>query len=149
MDYFEGIVEKYIAADRSTFVSPQFYLKLECGEFWVDVVAINLQEETLYFCEVTFSRDVNKISRKALSYVENASLYKQAIFAHAAIPAHWQFRPWLFLLKDSAQKFVARWSHPVRPKITYLESTAPWFYPNGFRIGEPHKPYPDLPPDFQ
>ena len=55
MYYFEGIVEKYIAADRSTFVSPQFYLRVGGKEFWIDAVAISVRERSIHLCEVTFN----------------------------------------------------------------------------------------------
>ena len=98
---------------------------------------------------MTFNKKTERLSDKASLYLQNAPAIMSAMSELSCIPAGWKFRPWLFLPKEAAQRLATRWTQPLTPKITYLENTAPWFYPNGYRTGEPGKPYPDLPMTFQ
>jgi len=67
----------------------------------------------------------------------------------AVIAEDWGIRPWLFILQATAHKLISRLPPNHVPKITYLEYTAPWFYPNGFRGTGPGKPYDDMPVGLQ
>lgn len=70
MDYFQGVVTEYLRADRAVFVNSQCLLqldsggRLEAGRHWYcDLVALNLREETVYLCEITYDVKVNALVR--------------------------------------------------------------------------------------
>jgi hypothetical protein len=66
MSYYEEIVAEYLCSERTRFVSPGFNLDLGgAGPFgkgrnwWIDVLAIDFKDKTVYLCEATFAKQPN------------------------------------------------------------------------------------------
>ncbi len=152
MEYYQGIVADYVSADRATFVANEYLLELERGKqpyWWIDTLAVSLKEETAYLCEVTFSKQLSKIAGKVRAFYENMEGISAALHREASIPSTWKITPWLFVPRLNGPQLVERLQPALIAKITYLEDVAPWIYPNGWRDGEPTKPYADIPEQFQ
>src|SRR5579884_3578738 len=135
MDYYEPTVEKYIASDRRTFISTQFWIPLPLptksdGGVWVDAIAINIRDRLCHLCETTFARDPKVILNKINIYNAERERIRFFLQEQAGLPAQWELRPWLFLLRQTAGKLIPKLAPGLYPKIIYLEYTAPWFYPN-------------------
>jgi hypothetical protein len=144
MDYYQGVVSDYIAADRATFVSNEFWINPKGGPEWfIDALAISLSgpagqgQGRVYLCEVTYSADVAKIVKKVKALSDNLDLIKSFLLEVSNIPEEWDVKVWLFVLRDNAAKIRERLGPAYKPKITHLEDVAPWRYSKGYRERDP------------
>jgi hypothetical protein len=74
---------------------------------------------------------------------------KSFLVEESRIPKDWDVKIWLFILRENAMKVVDRLKPAYIAKITYLEDATPWHHSKGYRKGEPMKPYPELPLEYQ
>jgi hypothetical protein len=143
MDFFQGAVETYLRADRASFNNPEFYLqraeKYESGKtnWYVDVLNVNFEEQTVYLCEVTYAKNPTALRNRLKAWSENWSLVRDAIHRDAKIPDHWMVRVWIFCPEDLLSKVIALLPNfdPL-PRITTLEMVLPWKYSDWNRKGE-------------
>ena len=63
MDYYQGVVQEYLTADRRIFISPEYLIDLDEGRgsqkgrsWFVDILAIDFSDSTVTLCEVTLSK---------------------------------------------------------------------------------------------
>jgi len=70
-DYFEGAVYDYLTADRSLFISPQFYIELPPaggsgkGRSWyVDALTVSPRTRTCYLCEITIAKKAQALRNR-------------------------------------------------------------------------------------
>lgn len=154
MDYFQGVVETYLRADRACFINPEFYLqrapKYENGEpnWYVDVLCGSFREEVVYLCEVTYARQPVALRKRLQSWADNWDIVKAAIYRDAHIPKSWGIKVWVFCPEYLLKKVI-----PLIPafdppaKVTPLEMTVPWQYSDWNRIGERIELKPDEIPE--
>lgn len=155
MDYFQGIVTEYLRANRQTFVNPEFFLQLIKGEkmptkgtsWYVDALAVNFGEQTIYLCEVTYSKSLSALLNRLGEWSTHWPELLTSLQRDASIPAEWPVRPWVFIPKDLIEKFIKKLKLevpalsvvPRAPRITPLEMTLPWRYCTYNREGEEPK----------
>ena len=137
MDYFQGTVETYLRADRTSFYNSEFYLqrteKYEVGKpnWYVDALNVNFRDETVYLCEATYSRQPSPLRKKLHAWATDWLVIQKAIQRDAKIPEHWQVRVWIFCPEEMIAKILTFMPQfPVTPRITPLEMTLPWKYDN-------------------
>ncbi|MBU2676472.1 MAG: hypothetical protein KJP16_05260 [Gammaproteobacteria bacterium] len=144
MDYFQGVVTEYLVADRAAFVNSELLIQLDLDEpkkgrhWYCDAAAVDIREETLYLCEVTYSKSMTGLSRRLLAWDEHWKELRNALARDCGIPESWQVQPWAFIPKgyDEALKSrIAPLSGIERgadampyPLITFLENVVPWNY---------------------
>ena len=149
MDYFQGVVTEYLRASRQTFVNPEFQLQLDGpshappkGAHWyVDLLAVNLEERAVYLCEVSYSQSLGQLVKRLTAWDSNWGKIGKALQRDAATGCDWPVRPWIFVHERALDKLIPRLLPlQVPPKITTLEMTLPWCYCSYDRKGEAVKP---------
>lgn len=144
MDYFLGVVTEYLRADRSVFINTELLIQLDLGDsppkgrsWFCDVAAANFREETLYLCEITYSKSMSALAARFSSWSTHWPEIRRALNRDCGIPATWQIKPWAFIptgYHDTLKKRLAAITpredeHAMpAPLITYLESVVPWKY---------------------
>jgi hypothetical protein len=137
VDYFQGVVAEYIRANRATFINPEFQLQLDgdprCppkdGYWYVDMLAVNLEEQVAYLCEVSYAKPPAALVKRLAAWSANWLRLVLALQRDAHIGEHWRVRPWLFVPEGSIGWLLDRLPRmPVVPKITPLEMTQPWLF---------------------
>ncbi len=145
MDYFQGVVAEYLRADRSVFINTEILIQLDLGDspakgrhWFCDVAAANFREQTLYLCEITYSKTMSALAARLLSWSSNWAEIRQALVRDCGIPATWQIKPWVFIPKayhDALKRRIGPITNKQMdagampaPLITYLESVVPWQY---------------------
>jgi len=142
MDYYQGVVVEYLRANRAVFVNTECLIQLvpgdtpERGTHWYcDAVAVNLQESSVYLCEISYSQTLSALVKRLDAWRSNWSSLKAALARDCFISEKWAVQPWLFVPKE--RKALLDRKLPVfggsvdampRPKVTYLEDVAPWYY---------------------
>ena len=63
MSHYEKIIGEYLCYEQTRFVSPGFGLNLggvgphgKGRNWWIDVLAVDFKDETIYLCEATFAQ---------------------------------------------------------------------------------------------
>lgn len=144
MDYFQGVVTEYLVADRASFVNTELLLQLDeslprKGRHWYcDAAAVNFREETLFLCEVTYSRSMAALAKRLLSWDKHWSELKVAVARDCGVPVSWKIQPWAFIPKAYSELLKSKIivlsdgnrfeSDMPYPHITHLESVVPWEY---------------------
>ena len=147
MDYFQGVVTEYLRANRSVFVNTECLIQLDEGNvqlkgrhWFCDAMAVNLKEQTVFLCEVTYSTTMQSLISRLQAWQNNWQELHCAVLRDSGAPKEWKVQPWIFIPephhKTFAKKFVQ--SHLTtgsvpsmpKPRITYLESVLPWTYKN-------------------
>jgi hypothetical protein len=153
-DYYQGIVEDYLRADRATFVKPECLIQIEPGRrppkgssWYCDALAVNFRSEpaAIYLCEVTYSETPHALIKKLKAWNGNWSKIGKALVDDCHLPIgnrDKQVRPWLFVPEDKdgkqcAKKLVEALKEiqnsiglKFTPLITTLEMVQPWKYPD-------------------
>ena len=144
MDYFQGVVTEYLVADRASFVNTELLLQLDedlprKGRHWYcDAAAASFRDETLYLCEVTYSKSMAALAQRLLSWNEHWVELRSAVARDCGVPMSWKIQPWVFIPKAYSEllkskiKFLSDSSRSESdmpyPLITHLESVVPWEY---------------------
>lgn len=149
MDYYQGVVSEYLRANRATFINPEFCLQLhgaqkapEKGSFWyVDLLAVNFSERTVYLCEVTYSNSLAALLKRLGAWGANWDKIVVALARDTDVPSEWAVRPWIFVPEQLLPTLISSMPPlPVAPRVTPLEMTVPWKYCGWDRRGEASKP---------
>ena len=144
MDYFQGVVTEYLVADRAAFVNTELLIQLDSNEplkdrhWYCDAAAVSFREETLFLCEVTYSKSMTALAKRLLAWDSHWAELREAILRDCGIPHTWSIRPWAFIpekycealktrIASLAEESRAAEAMPY-PRITYLESVVPWNY---------------------
>lgn len=145
MDYYQGVVADYLAADRAMFIKPECLIRLRSdgplakGEHWYcDILAVCFREpRSAYLCEVSFSQTLGALSTRLREWHENWHAVREAVARDSGLTG-WPLRPWAFVRRDctdvltrEADKFFDPAGGPdqmARPLVTALEDVVPWLY---------------------
>ena len=137
MDYFWDVTE-YLVADRGAFVNSELLIQLDLDEpkkgrhWYCDAAAVNFREQSLYLCEVTYSKSMSGLAKRLLAWDANWLDVRKALARDCGIPETWIVQPWAFIprvysqvLKLKIQELVAadrcQDAMPY-PQITHLET---------------------------
>lgn len=135
MDYYQGVVANFLDADPAVFINNEYYIRLDGlpakGNSWYcDIMAVNMKEQAVYLCEVTFSKSLGGLAKRLQAWDENWPQICQAIRQKSAIPSSWIIQPWLFIPEQPKQALLAKLGsiQMPQPRLTWLESVVPWNY---------------------
>jgi len=144
MDYFQGVVTEYLVAERVAFVNSELLIQLDADEpkkgrhWYCDAAAINIREQSLYLCEVTYSKTMSGLGKRLLAWNANWLDVRRALARDSGIPEHWTIRPWVFIPRDYSEVLKSRIEElntaeraedaMPYPRITHLEDVVPWNY---------------------
>lgn len=136
----------YLRVDRAVFVNPECCIQIEDGpepehggtHWFSDAVAIDLRNETVFLCEVSFAKGLWKLIQRLRGWGQHWAEVKAALARDCRVPAHWPVRPWLFVPEREVPSLVMRLNtikdsdgFPVfEPRITPLECVQPWRNPD-------------------
>jgi len=143
MDYYLGLVTDFLRTDRATFINTECSIQLggttlakkdtqwSCG-----AVAVNLREEKIYLCEVTYSRTLDALLDRLRAWSTSWSAICQAVRRDCCVPEGFKIRPWVFipdeyrreLPKKKSLKSSDDYRKMPSPRITSLEDVAAWKY---------------------
>ena len=147
MDYYQGVVADYLAADRAMFVKPECCIQLGSGEvpkagshWYCDVLAVCLREpQAVYLCEVSFAKSLEALFKRLAGWNAHWSEVRTALARRNGIDTHWDVRPWVFV--PAAQRALLSTRMPEilaagagaptpmpNPLATSLEDVGPWLY---------------------
>lgn len=144
MDYYQGVVLDYIRADRAVFVNPECCIQLvdklnpdDSGPHWYcDAVAVDLRNEKVFLCEMTYERGSSKLLKRLRAWAEHWEGICAALVRDCKVKPNWAVRPWLFVPEDEkellsllAKVNAIKGSNGLplfQPRITTLESIQPW-----------------------
>lgn len=144
MDYYQGVVTEYLRTDRSTFVNTECLIVLESGKttskgasWYCDVIAVNFRDKSIYLCEVTYSKTLQSLLARLRAWSANWQGVCAAIRRDSSVPDGWGIQPWLFMPQDRYELYRKKLAlftnlgvdgNMPKPKVTFLESVAPWKY---------------------
>ncbi len=144
MDYYQGVVIEYLRSDRSTFVNTECLIALapgkaavKGGHWYCDAVAANFRDKTIYLCEVTYSTTLQTLLARLQAWSASWPALSVALTRDCGVPPDWHVQPWLFIPEDRHKLYKAKVTllknlgsegNMPKPKVTYLESVAPWKY---------------------
>jgi hypothetical protein len=146
MDYFQGVVGDYLAADPAMFVNPEFCIRLSdrgsvksTKHWYSDIMAINLRHPAVYLCEVSYSRTLNPLLTRLKEWNADWPAVQSALQRDSHVDPDWPLRVWLFVLDDSQALLADKLPQALgtadglqampTPLLTTLESVPPWKYP--------------------
>jgi len=156
-DYFQGIVYDYLRADRAVFINTECLIQIEPGDqphkgtSWIcDAIAADFKAQTVFLCEVTYSKTLQALTRRLSAWNTNWNLICSALVDknYNNLPRNWKVRPWLFVpaehlatLNLALQKISEECGQlRFKPKITSLDEVLPWKYREWDRIREEDEP---------
>jgi len=154
MAYLQERVAHYLACDPHVFVAEERQLQYgpdpEKDLWYIDALAADLWQRTLFIGEATYDLRPARLIRKLLHFYQNKSEVVKWL-SLKVLPPEWEVRPWIFIRKDAMKYVTGRMPDGCDPRITYLENTAfPWEYETCRRAGkEPERPYEGLNERFQ
>ncbi len=143
MDYFQGVVTDYLVANRCTFVNSELLIQLDEGKrlkgrhWYCDAAAVSFADDTLYLCEVTYSKTMTGLGNRLLDWNNHWVDVKKAIHRDFKIPGTWTIQPWAFIPEQYIEVLEKRLKKLPAvpgvgfmpyPKITSLEAVVPWKY---------------------
>jgi hypothetical protein len=158
MDYYQGVVGDFLRADRSVFINTEYCIQLNeadnpdtSGPHWYcDALAVNFRDETVYLCEISYAKSLGALAKRLEAWNLHWPQVKGSIIRDSTLPEHWAARPWLFIPEECVGivvKAIERLAAAPggarsmpEPRITTLESVAPWKYRSWNRKGEAQKP---------
>ena len=140
MDYFQGVVTEYLRADRAVFVNPECRIQLESGpvhakgqHWYCDVMAVNFREESVYLCEVTYSKTMHALLNRLRAWQTHWPALRAAIARDCSVPASWKVRSCLFIPEELSDQLNKKLSalfkgnqdtdSMPRPVVKILEKT--------------------------
>lgn len=144
MDFFQSVVTEYLVADRAAFVNTELLIQLDPDEprkgrhWYCDAAAASFRDETLFLCEVTYSKSMAALAKRLLAWDSNWTELREAISRDCGIPRSWAIQPWVFIPEKYSATLKTRivdltagerteTAMPY-PRITFLESVVPWNY---------------------
>jgi len=109
------------------------------GPHWFcDAVAVNLRDEAVFLCEVTYSKTLGALNKRLVSWASSWNLLCSALVRDCGVRSDWPVRPWLFVPHDLQKPLEQRLlkisnmgdgpEQMPRPKTTELEEVTPWKY---------------------
>ena len=144
MEYFQGVVTEYLVADRAAFVNTELLIQLDPDEpkkgrhWYCDAAAVNIREETLFLCEVTYAKSMSALSKRLLAWDAHWKELRNAISRDCGVPSSWAIQPWAFIPEEYSEGLKSRIAALTSddrggdampyPRITFLESVVPWNY---------------------
>lgn len=153
MDYFENVVIDYLRADRALFVNTQCCIQLNDGDnpdtsgphWYSDAVAVDFRNESIFLCEITFSKSLDSLLKRISGWNTNWSGLCRALVRDSHLPDNWPVRPWVFVPSDLLKNTVTKLdaikpsltdfpTMPI-PRVTPLENVLPWAYTSWNRKG--------------
>jgi hypothetical protein len=156
LDYYQGVINDYIAADRALFINPEFCLQINAatnaetnGTHWyADAVAVDFRDRNIFLCEMTFSSSLYSLIKRLTSWKEHWHLIPEILKRDAFLPEEWPIRPWIFVPEERVPKLLKGISALINdteqplptPRITTMEMVQPWQYKTWNRNGENPKP---------
>jgi hypothetical protein len=146
MGYFQEVVTEYLRADRAVFVNTECLIQLHPNDvstkgahWYCDAVAVNFREKSVHLCEVSYSTTLHALGSRLQTWAKNWPALCAALARDSHVPIDFKFEPWVFIPQSRHEvlnKRVAACPNleniSVRmptPRVTYLESVAPWQYP--------------------
>lgn len=157
MDFYQSIVFEYLRADRALFINTEFCLQKnpvanpdsDKPHWYVDAVAADFRSEQVFLVEITFSKSLQALLKRLVSWREHWPSIKSALVRDAYVPAEWDVCPWLFVPEDLVDGLRSRvlpltqgpdpqFRLPM-PLVTTLEMTQPWLYRSWDRRGKAPK----------
>ena len=142
MDYLQGVVEDYLSAGQGMFINPECLIQLDADgpkkerHWYCDIVAVDLKENAVFLCEVTYARQPTALFKRLRQWNENWSKVREALRRDYGIPAAWKIQPQLFVLEvrmaDVSSKVradIAASGSPCpmpEPAIVSLDQVARW-----------------------
>ena len=149
MDYYQGVVANFLDADPAVFVNNEYYIRLDDlpakGNSWYcDIMAVNMKDQAVYLCEVTFSQSLSGLTKRLLAWDERWPQICLTIRRKSAIPDSWMIQPWIFIPEDLKHGLLTRLScsQMPNPRLTWLESVVPWNYNSDERTKDWLEPLP-------
>jgi hypothetical protein len=104
MSYYEEIVAEFLCSSRQRFVSPGYNLDLggvgphgKGRNWWIDVLAVDFQDETIYLCEATFARQPTYMLRRLSAWAAVWTELCNALYHTTSAPKTWRVIPWISL----------------------------------------------------
>lgn len=143
MDYYLGVVTDFLRTDRATFVNTECSIELagtavamKRTHWHCDAVAVNLREEKIYLCEVTYSRTLEALLDRLRAWSTSWPAICQAVRRDCCVPERFKIRPWVFipdeyrrgLPKKKSLQSGDDYRKMPSPRITSLEDVAAWKY---------------------
>lgn len=146
MGYFQEVVTEYLRADRTMFVNTECLIQLNPNDisskgthWYCDAVAVNFMEKAVYLCEVSYSVTLQALSGRLQRWAMTWPALCAALARDCRVPGDFKIEPWVFIPQcrhDVLKKRLAGCSNignsagnMPSPRVTYLESVAPWQYP--------------------
>jgi hypothetical protein len=158
MEDFEGVVVKYLRADRALFLNTQCCIQLNeadnpdtSGPHWYcDVVVTDNRNHSVFLCEISYADSLSGLFKRLEDWNLHWPSVRTALVRDCCLPEDWPVRPWLFVPNKLVPKVVTKITqlnadpHKERllpePRITTLEMVLPWEYRSWNRKGEAEKP---------
>jgi hypothetical protein len=107
MSHYEEIVAEYLCFGRTRFVSPGFSLDLggvgpqgKGRNWWIDVLAVDFKEQTIYLCEATFARNPTYMFARLRAWTVVWPEICENLFRITHAPHSWTVKPWIFTPYD-------------------------------------------------
>lgn len=131
----------YLRCDRAMFVNEECIIQLHEGrmspknESWIcDAVAINLRDEKVFLCEVTYAVGMSNLIKRLRHWNDNWERVRAALAHYSSVDPNWEVRPWLFIPDKFVKPLVGKMAQVLgpaeswsfNPRITTLESVQPW-----------------------
>jgi hypothetical protein len=147
---YEEIVAEYLCFERTRFVSPGFNLDLggagplgKGRNWWIDVLAVDFRNETIYLCEATFAQQPNYMFRRLRAWAALWSEIRENLFHVTSAPSSWNVIPWIFapanLESKIKQGIEAIPNRPFGYEWTAFEDIVPWKRPQYSAIAAAEK----------
>jgi len=141
MDYYQGVVNEYLRANRATFINTEFCIQLSEGNggltkgshWYCDAVVLSFEERIIYLCEISFATNVPDLKSRLQAWSNHWEGIKTAVKRDGHFNGaldNWAVKPWIFIPREGSGKFDvwAKSSLNFKVKITTLEETQPWNY---------------------
>jgi hypothetical protein len=137
MSHYEEIVAEYLCFGRTRFVSPGFSLDLggvgphgKGRNWWIDVLAVDFKEQTIYLCEATFARHPTYMFARLRAWTAVWPEICENLFRVTHAPHSWTVKPWIFTPNDLKSRIelgiAAIRDCPFDYKWTAFEDIVPW-----------------------
>lgn len=145
MDYFQGVINEYLRARRTTFVNTEYLLQLDPGDvyakqrhWYCDAVAIDHADFTVELCEVSYSKTLQSLFKRLQAWSNHWPDIVIAVHRDSALKGSWAVRPRVFIPEEARHTFerkiaLLKWpsdqSPPMPiPTVTAMEEVLPWMY---------------------
>jgi hypothetical protein len=145
MDYFQGVVNDFLRAKRSTFLNTEYMIQLDPGKldvkdrhWYCDVVAVDHVDRTVQLCEVTYSKSQHPLIKRLQLWSSNWPSLVSAIKRDSGLEGDWSFKAHLFVPQEYKAALIGKvkliklleceGDRMPLPEITALENVLPWRY---------------------